>query len=154
MMRPASLLAAAALAGGLLASGPALAQAGCEESQKLLGERADIMKQISGLGKKQIDPGAACSVFTKLASNGAVVMKWMETNKDWCSVPDDFVTKFKADHQKVSAFKGKACQAASQRAVMEKQRRQAQQQAQQAGGGGLLGGPGLTGEYKVPKGAL
>jgi hypothetical protein len=33
--------------------------------------------------------------------------------------------------------------------------RKARQQAQQGGGrGGLLGGPGLSGEYKIPQGAL
>ena len=151
MMRLASLFAAVALVAALAGSGPAFAQAsGCEESQKLLGDRADIMKQLNGLGKKKMDPGAACSIFTKLAGNGASVVKWMDANKDWCSVPDNFVAQFKADHQKVTAFRGKACQAASQQAKMEKQAKQ----AQEGGGGGLYGGPGLTGEYKVPKGAL
>lgn len=151
MTRAASPLAGAALAAAvLLWAAPAWAQAsGCEESQKLLGERKDLMQRVNGLGKK-IDPGAACSLFTKLAGNGAATIKWLEANKDWCSVPDDFVAGFKKDHQQVSAFKGKACQAASQQATMLKQ----QKEAQQAGGGGLLGGPGLTGEYKLPKGAL
>jgi hypothetical protein len=152
MMRVASPLAAAALIGTLLASGPSFAQASsCEESQKMLGDRAEIMKQVNGLGKKQIDPVAACSAFTKLASNGATLMKWLDSNKDWCAIPDDFVGRFKDDHKKVSTFKGKACQAASQQAAMKKQAQQAQQAG---GGGGLLGGPGLTGEYKLPKGAL
>jgi hypothetical protein len=152
MMRVASALAAAAWIGALLASGPSFAQAsGCEESQKLLGARAEIMKQVNGLGKKQIDPNAACSAFTKLAGNGATLLKWLDTNKDWCAVPDDFVNRFKEDHKKVSTFRGKACQAAEKMAAMKKQAQQAQQAG---GGGGLLGGPGLTGEYKLPKGAL
>lgn len=150
MRRALSLLSIAALCGTLFASGPAFAQAsGCEESQRLLGERQDLMKRVNGLGKK-IDPNAACSVFTKLAANGAATIKWLDANKDWCSVPDNFVTGFKADHQKVSSFRGKACQAASQQASMQ----QKQKEAAQGGGGGLLGGPGLTGEYKLPKGAL
>ena len=108
------------------------------------------MKRVNGLGKK-IDPNAACSVFTKLAANGSATLKWLDANKDWCAVPDAFVDGFKADHQKVSSFKGKACQVAAQQATMQKQQREA---AQGGGGGGLLGGPGLTGEYKIPRGAL
>jgi hypothetical protein len=45
----------------------------------------------------------------------------------------------------------KICGAAAQQAAMEKKMRA---QAAQNQGGGLLGGPGLTGSFKVPQGAL
>lgn len=146
-------LAALSLA---VATAPAVAQSGvCQEAQKYLGERASLGQQISKLaGKdKKIDPRPACGLFTKLVANGEATLKWMDANKDWCQVPEQAVVNFKAEHDSVSKTKGQACQAAAKMATMEKQARQAQQQQQQRGGG-LLGGPGLTGQYKVPQGAL
>jgi primosomal replication protein N len=112
---------------------------------------ASQISKLAGKDKK-IDPRPACTLFTKLVANGEATIKWMDANKDWCQVPDLAVTNFKTEHQSVSKTKGQACQAAAKMAAMEKQARQAQQQQQK--GGGMLGGPGLTGQYKVPQGAL
>ncbi|MGT2480286.1 hypothetical protein ACU4GR_18825 [Methylobacterium oryzae CBMB20] len=81
-------------------------------------------------------------------------MKWIAANKEWCSIPDSFAEGFKADHMKVSGIRTKICSVAAQATKMEAQAR-AQAQAQAGGGGGgLLGGPGLTGSFKLPQGAL
>ena len=59
---------------------------------------------------------------------------------------------FKADHEKVGGIRAKVCQVAAQATKMEAQ---ARAQAQNGGGsGGLLGGPGLTGQFRMPQGAL
>jgi hypothetical protein len=158
LLRPARLvrLIVASLgllcATALLAPAPALAQsADCAAFPKTLQERQELIKQVNGLGKKA-NPKDACVLFTKLTTNGAGGLKWLETNKDWCQVPDQFAENFKADHARVSNIKGQACKAASQVAVMEKK---AREQAQQGGGrSGLLGGEGLSGSYKMPQGAL
>lgn len=134
-------------------AGPALAQsADCQSFPKTLQERQALIKQVNGLGKKA-NPKDACALFTKLAVNGSGGLKWLELNKDWCQVPDNFAESFKADHARVSNIKGQACKAASQVAGMEKK---AREQAQQGGGArsGLLGGDGLSGSYKMPAGAL
>ena len=151
--RPLRLaLAAAGLA---LAASPALAQsAACLEGQGYLKERQSIVASLNALGKKKIDPHKACSALTKLVANGNTTMKWVESNQAWCSIPDHFAQGLKVDHQKSVEMKNKACQVAAKITQMEKQARQAQQQQQSGGGGGLLGGPGLTGEYRVPRGAL
>lgn len=133
---------------------PAFAQAsGCGDAQKFLSERQSLIQQINKLGgngkKKQIDPRAACGIFTKLVSNGSVGLKWLESNKTWCQVPDQFAQSFEEDHKRAVDMKGKACAAAAKMAEMEKQAKKGQQQ-----GGGLLGGGGLTGTYTMPKGAL
>jgi hypothetical protein len=52
----------------------------------------------------------------------------------------------------VKTLRTQACEAAAKIAEMEKQAR-AQQQGG-GGGGGLLGGNTLSGEYKIPRGAL
>ncbi|MBF9231760.1 hypothetical protein [Microvirga alba] len=151
-----SHLAAAFTVAGIFVAAPALAQSSnCQDAQKFLTERQSLIQQINKLGdggkKKQVDPRDACGIFTKLAANGDVGMKWITANKDWCQVPDQFADNFKQDHARAVEMKGKACQAAAKIAEMEKQ---AKKQAQQGGAPGLLGGGGLTGSYSMPKGAL
>ncbi len=149
---------AGALAGVAgLAATPATAQnAACQEGGKLMNQRQAIVAQLTKLGSKKIDPRAACPLFGKLVSNGSAAIKWMDTNKDWCSIPDPFVENFKGDHAKATELRSKACAAAAQVQAMEKKARQAQQQegAGASGAGGTLGGPGLTGSFKLPQGAL
>ncbi|MEH3146080.1 MAG: hypothetical protein PGN34_12200 [Methylobacterium frigidaeris] len=144
--------------GTVLASAPALAQgADCSTIQKTLGERKDIVAKIneSSQSKKvKMTPAQACSVFGRLQANGAEGLKWITANKDWCSIPDSFVEGFKADHTKVTGLHTKICAAAKQQAVMEKRAREQAAQNSSGGGGGLLGGPGLTGSYRLPQGAL
>ncbi|MCB5175424.1 MULTISPECIES: hypothetical protein [Microvirga] len=147
------LTAAFALAGIFMAA-PAVAQSSsCQDAQKFLTERQSLIQQINKLGgegkKKQIDPRAACGIFTKLVSNGDKGVKWITANKDWCQVPDQFAQSFTEDHKRAQNMKTQACQAAAKVAEMEKRAKQAQQQ-----GNGLLGGGGLTGSYSIPKGAL
>jgi hypothetical protein len=157
----ASRLARVGLAAGIAApalaalTAPASAQSSpCMDIQKHIEERKAIVARLQALGgkKKSLDPKEACALFGKLVVNGNSTLKWAETNKDWCQVPDSFVEGMKNDHNRATSLKGQACRAAAKQAEME---RKARQQAQQGGGsGGLLGGPGLSGEYKIPQGAL
>jgi cell division protein FtsB len=154
------LLAAFAVAGFFMST-PAFAQSNvCQEGQKILQERQSLVQQINKLTdggkKKQIDPRSACTVFSKLVTNGNAGQKWMTDNKDWCQIPDQVVEGFGKDHQRSQEIKGQACQAAAKMAEMEKRAKQQAQQAQQAQQGGLAGkmGGGLTGTLSVPKGAL
>ncbi len=154
------VMAAFAAAGILMTApfmtAPALAQAsGCQDGQKIIAERQNLAKQIQKLSeggkKKQVDPRAACPLFTKLAANGEAGVKWMTANKDWCQIPDQVVTGFTEEHKRIQDIKGQACTAAAKIAEMEKKAKQAQQQQKQ--NGNPFGG-GLTGSYSIPKGAL
>jgi hypothetical protein len=148
-----SILAGGFAAAGLLAaSAPATAQSSsCQDAQKFLKERQDLIQQINKLGgkDKKIDPRAACSVMGKLVANGEVGVKWLDANKDWCQVPDAFAKNFRQDHDRSKEMRGQACKAAAQLNALEKKAKQAQQQQR----GNPFGG-GLTGEYKIPQGAL
>ncbi len=151
------LLSAFAVAGFFI-SAPASAQSSaCQEGQKILQERQGLIQQINKLTeggkKKKLDPRAACSVFTKLVTNGNAGEKWMTDNKDWCQIPDQVVEGFAKDHKASQNIKGQACQAAAKMAEMEKRAKQQAQQAKQGGPGNKMGG-GLTGTLSVPKGAL
>jgi hypothetical protein len=155
MVRALTLLSALALcAGAALPPGPALAQPStCQEAQKFIGERQTLIQSLNkSAGKdKKLDPRVACTVFGKLQTNGEKGLKWLEANKDWCQIPDQFTQNFSQEHDKIKDLKGQACKAAAQFGEMEKKARQAQQQQQK--GANPFGG-GLTGEYKVPQGAL
>lgn len=151
-------LMAAFAAAGIVTSAPALAQSsGCQDAQKFLSERQGLVQQIQKLtngGKnKKIDPRAACTVFSKLVTNGEAGVKWIDANKDWCQVPDQFAEGFKNDHKRAVSLKGQACGAVAKMEEMKKKAAQAQQQQQQQGRGNPFSG-GLTGSYSIPKGAL
>jgi hypothetical protein len=156
MVRSTLAVLAGGLLGAMVLGTAAQAQtADCTTIQKTLTERKDIVAKINAVSKtkNKMTPAQACSIFTRLQANGAEGMKWLTANKDWCSVPDSFVDGFKADHTRVSSLRTKVCGAAQQQAVLEKRARE-QAQNGGGGGGGLLGGPGLTGSFKLPQGAL
>ena len=147
--RPLTL---AALAGGaIVATAPTASAQVCQEGAKLIKERQDIVQQLNKAGgkDKKLDPRMACGAFGKLLANGEQSLKWVETNKDWCQVPDPVAENLKAEHAKVKELRGQACQAAAKMEQMQKQARQQQQQQ----GANPFGG-GLTGQYKMPQGAL
>lgn len=131
------------------ASGPG---AECHGIQKTLEQRKALVAKANAASnsKKKMTPAQACTLFNQLQANGAAGVKWIKAHKESCSIPDAFSDGFAADHGKVSAIKVKVCTAAVQYSKMEAQ---AREQAQN-GGGGLLGGPGLTGSFKMPQGAL
>jgi hypothetical protein len=123
------------------------ANAGCDKLVTLLTTRREMMTKINESAKKKqkLDAPTACVLFTKLTANGNEAIKWMSANKEWCRIPDQFITSVKNDNEKVTAIRGQACKVAEQI-----------EQAKKNGGqpGGLLGGSGLSGEMKVPSGAL
>lgn len=147
--------AAAVLAVGVTLSAGAFAQgaAECGAIQTTLQARKDLVAKANAASnaKKKMTPQEACALFGRLQSNGLEGMKWITANKEWCSIPDSFADGFKADHTKVVGIRTKICGIAAQATKMEAQ---ARTQAQNGGGGGLLGGPGLTGQFKMPQGAL
>ena len=143
-----SILAALTVAVFALAGGAAWAQAtSCEEIAPLLNERKSLIEQISSWGKKgkKVDPRTACATGRKLVSNGEKALKWLAANKEWCNIPGDFVSNFENDQKQVIGFRNGACNAATQMEKAEKGARE---------GGGLLGGGGLSGQYRIPQGAL
>lgn len=153
-LRP-GMLTAGALASAVLAmsagASPAYAQAaGCNDVQTYLGQRKAIGDRITAAtagGKKQIDAKLACTNFGQLVNNGQTLLKWVNANKDWCQIPDAFVEGIKADHGRAVAIRGRACGAVAKQAQMEKQ-------AKEGGSSGLLGGGGLSGQTRIPQGAL
>lgn len=128
------------------------AGANCSDIQSTLTERKALVEKIETIQKtkKKPTPQEVCTIFTKLTTNGATAVKWLDANKDWCSIPDTFAEGFKNDHKKVSEIRGKTCDMAAKAAIMQKRAAQAQSAPQNQ----LYGGPGLSGSFKMPQGAM
>jgi hypothetical protein len=135
---------------------PAQAQTGiCERLGTLLKQREGIMKRINGMGRKNVNPSTACSLFGSLAANGNQTLAFATENKDWCQIPDVFIDNLRQGNRQANDVRGKACNAARQQAVMTQRARQQQQQAQQQGAGSFGGVDGFSsGPWRVPQGAL
>ncbi len=145
-----ALFAATVLSASLGAGAASAQQAsGCGDIQKMLVERKTIGDRITAAtsGKKQIDAKRACTDFGALVSNGNGLIKWVDTNKEWCQIPDNFAASIKEDHGRAIKIRGQACGAAAKQAQMEKQ-------AREGASTGLLGGAGLSGATRLPQGAL
>lgn len=142
-----ALVVAGSIMSPLVATEAGAQAAGCGDIQKLLLERKSVAGSLTPKKGKQLDAQFACAGFGKLVSNGAALIKFVDTNKDWCQIPDTFVSGIKADHERAVTIRTKACGVAAKQTQMEKQ-------AREGGGGGLLGGPGLEGQMRVPQGAL
>lgn len=127
------------------AAAPAFAE--CQEDiGKIMQERLGLIAQLNKMntgkgGKGQLDPTLACPKLRTLAAAEGRLVTYLEKNKDWCNVPDQFLDNAKAGRDKSIAFAGKACSVAAQIAKMK------QQQAQ----GGGVGGPQVQ---KLPTGPL
>lgn len=138
---------------------PVQAQSGvCERLGTLIKQREGIMKRINGMGRKNVNPNTACSLFGSLAANGSQTLAFATENKDWCQIPDAFLDNLRQGNRQVADVRGKACNAAKQQATLirraQQQQRQAQQQ-QQGPGGAFSGTDGFTGgAWRVPQGAL
>jgi hypothetical protein len=146
------LFAGLAAAGLVVSAAPASAQvSGCGQGQKFMKTHQTLSEKLNNLKDKnnKIDPVAACGMLSKLDDNAESMLKWMTTNKDWCQVPDQLIQNLKEGQSNLAKAKGQACKVAAQVRDMQKKAKQAQQQQK----GNPFGG-GLTGEYKIPQGAL
>ena len=140
--RPAVRVAILAVALGGFGS-VALADCNADLGALMKKRMAEIgaLNQISKANGGKLDPIAACPRLRSLAADEGQVVAYMTKNKDWCSLPDDLVSKMSASQVKTSGFAAKACTFA----VKMKQARE-----QQAKGGG----PQQEQAVKLPTGPL
>ena len=141
-------LALAFCATAVLAPHAARAQADlCQSVGPLLEERRSIVEKLNELGSDNVDPRPACSALRELEANGQELVDFIGENQAWCQIPDDFAQNVRQDHERVGGMRADACQMAAQVNQAERAARQAAEQQQ-------FGGPGLTGRFPIPQGAL
>jgi hypothetical protein len=109
--------------------------------QQKRGAQLQSINALVGGKKKQIDPIAACPKFRGLVAIENEMKAWVIKNKDWCSIPDQFIESMKAGFSKTPVFAQKACAAAAM--------------AKRGGGPGGPGGPiAAQPAVKLPSGPL
>ncbi|RBP04043.1 hypothetical protein DFR50_14115 [Roseiarcus fermentans] len=112
------------LALAAMAAAPAFADCG-QDMQKLGAARNGEMEKLNNFFKsfkgKPADPEAACERTRGLMQAEQAMLSYMEKNKDWCSIPDEAIANFKANHAKSATFAAKACTAAAQMRKMKEQ---------------------------------
>ena len=115
-------------AAGFLVASSCVALADCQEDLgKLMAKRTTAMEALNKMnsgGKKQLDPIAACPKLKGLTAIENEVVSYLEKNKEWCNVPENFLDQAKAGRAKTAAFATKACQVAAQVQKMKEQQAQ------------------------------
>lgn len=138
------ILPAIGLAFGLVAvAGPASALTpSCQaELDKYGAARLEVINKINSFQKKRPSAQQACAVFGQLVKAEADMIKWMDDNQQWCSLPEPFVEDFRKSTQQGVKARGQVCTAA---------KREAEARAQ----GGVPRGPAPGSGVQLPKGAL
>ena len=123
-------------------SGTARAQS-CSEDMAAFGKSRSVeieaLNAISAAHDKKLDPVAACPHLRKMKEIEAKMAEYMTKNKDWCNIPDDFITKFKESSVRTASIAQQACALAAKAKQMQ-------------GSGGGLGN--LPPPPKLPAGPL
>ncbi|MGY6567392.1 MAG: hypothetical protein ACXIVE_00220 [Salinarimonas sp.] len=146
-MKRFTLLTFAAMAAAVTFGGSGAQAQGmsCNDINPMLEERSGIIERINALGSEDVDPRRACPIFRELDANSEKIAEFLEDNRAWCQIPVSFVEGFMEDKQQVSTLRGQACRAAAEINRLEREAREGQ---------GQFGGPGLTGRFPMPQGAL
>lgn len=126
-----SVVAAAAMAG----LAPGLANADCgPDIQALMARRTTAIGAINLITRAhggKLEPTAACPKLRALAAVEGEVVAYMVKNKEWCSLPDDLVSKMTESRTRTAGVAVKACDFAVKMKKMQEQQAQAATQQQQ-----------------------
>jgi hypothetical protein len=118
---------ALSLAFAAAVAGPARADCG-QDMQKLGQARNSEMQRVEEFAKaahgKPLDPVGFCAKSDGLVRAQAAMIAYMETNKDWCSFPDEAIANLKAAQAKNVSFHAKACDIAAKIKKMKEQQAQ------------------------------
>lgn len=64
--------------------------------------------------KRHAAPKELCGVVTRFTTAEGAALKFLETNKTWCGIPDAAVAAAKANHDKTMKFRDTVCNAPAQ----------------------------------------
>lgn len=107
---------ALALGFGAAASHPASAQTPsvCNDFLKLRADAQEKGQAIGAAQKRKVDRKEMCTLVSRFAVAEGAAVKFLETNKTWCGVPDQAVAEAKAIHEKTLKFRTVVCTEAPQ----------------------------------------
>jgi hypothetical protein len=81
----------------------------CNDFAKLAAEAQKRSALVGAAMKAKADRKELCTLMTSFVAAETDVVKFLETNKVWCSVPDAAINASKANHEKSIKFRTAAC---------------------------------------------
>jgi hypothetical protein len=81
----------------------------CGDFAKLTAEAQKRSNLVSAAMKAKADRKELCTLMTNFVAAETSVVKFLETNKVWCGVPDEAITASKTNHEKSMKFRTMAC---------------------------------------------
>ncbi len=81
----------------------------CGDFAKLTAEAQKRSALVGAALKAKADRKEICTLMTNFVAAETNVVKFLETNKVWCGVPDEAITVSKANHEKSMKFRTTAC---------------------------------------------
>ncbi len=114
---------------------PVLARADCGEDLGALMKKR--MAEVAALNQNtkthagKLDPITACPQLRSLASVEGQVVAYMTKNKEWCSIPDDLLSKMTESRARTAGVATKACDFAVKMKKAQEQQAEAGAQQQQ-----------------------
>jgi hypothetical protein len=94
---------------GRPASGQVQAPVECRDFTKLSEEAQKRGTAVGNAIKAKADHKQVCTLMNTFITAESAVVKFLETNKVWCAVPEQVVANAKANHEKSLKFRTVAC---------------------------------------------
>jgi hypothetical protein len=82
----------------------------CNDFVKLSDEAQKRAALVKAAMKAKTDRKELCTLMTNFIGAEGNVVKFLETNKTWCGVPDQVIAASKANHEKSLKFRTAACE--------------------------------------------
>jgi hypothetical protein len=82
----------------------------CNDFSKLSDEAQKRANLVSTAMKAKADRKELCTLMTSFVAAEGNVVKFLETNKVWCGVPDQVIATSKTNHEKSLKFRTAACE--------------------------------------------
>ena|ERR1700728_3073951 len=105
-------LALAVNAAGIVAASAQMPPDPTSVCNNFLPLRNDAQKKGMAIGvaeKRHADPKELCTLVSSFSIAEAAALKFLDTNKTWCGVPDQVIASAKATHEKTLKFRDMVC---------------------------------------------
>jgi hypothetical protein len=99
------LVAIAAGSGSAFAQSPAQ----CNEFPRLRDEAQKKAMAVRTAGEHKAERKEICTLVQGFYAAEGAIVKFLETNKTWCGIPDEAIKQAKAGHEKTAKFRTAAC---------------------------------------------
>lgn len=81
----------------------------CNDFLKLRAEAEQKGIAVRKAGERKADRKEICTLVSGFYTAEAAIVKFLETNKTWCGIPDEAIKQAKASHERTGKFRTAAC---------------------------------------------